>query len=338
MITSIDLDDKIIETTIDSEGQLISFINLGASITRWRTKDGTDIVPAYREFSQYQMPLEPGMYLGATIGPIAGRIRDSAFDFGNRHYAMDPDYAGFLHSGKQSMAFMYFEIVRIGKDDRGEFVIYRLDYRYATFPASLDVYVRYTVKPGILEIDYDVLARENSLVNMTNHVYFNLEGDPSHDLSKTHILEIPASHVVLTDGQMVGNDIIKVAKTGFDFRRPRLLADALNDLVLTNAGNLGIDNYYILSKTRLFDAKIHSVKNNKTLTIKSDYPGLNLYTGNYPDMSILSNGKPMAFHGALAIEPHFQTNAVNDTRFEGYALMEGQRYHHRISYRLEEQT
>ena len=148
MITSIRQNGKIIKTTIETASQKISFINLGASIIQWMTQDGKEIVPAYLDYNDYQMQEKPGMYLGATIGPVAGRIKNSSFDLNNRHYSITADYPSFLHSGKESFAFKYFEISETGKDSLGEFIIYKLNYKHPVFPADLVVFVRYTVNPG----------------------------------------------------------------------------------------------------------------------------------------------------------------------------------------------
>ncbi|MBN2697066.1 MAG: hypothetical protein JXR38_05945, partial [Bacilli bacterium] len=70
--------------------------------------------------------------------------------------------------------------------------------------------------------------------------------------------------------------------------------------------------------------------------IKSTYPGITIYTTNYPKPKPLRSGKELCLHGAIAMEPHFQTNAINDDRFKNYILRLGDTYNHEIVYRLEE--
>ncbi len=322
---------KEIEITTES-GMKLVFLSTGATLRSWKTADNTEIVAGYLMHEDY---LDPGMYLGTTVGPLAGRIKNGEFDFLGKHYRMDDINPHFLHSGKYGFSFQEFAVDV--KQETGDVmkIGFSLEYRHPVLPGEMQVSVDYTIKGNELGITYMVKATDSCLCNLTNHSYFNLEGTFDQDI-RDHYLEIESDKVVMVDDEVLGSDIIDVASTPFDFRHPKNVFEAATSPELKRLVTNGIDNYFLLRENRDHDLILYSRKSRKRLTIRSTYPGITVYTTNFPNQKHLQNGKPLAMHGAIAMEPHFQSNAINDRRFAGYILPAEKTYQHKIIYLLEE--
>ncbi len=325
--------DDVLEVTVKTpENEVFSFLTIGAALTKWQRQDGTDIICAYKDYNDYY---QPGMYLGTVVGPITGRISSDILEISGNIFKVNDKVPNFLHSGHLGLSFRNFQIKEIRAEEDVFLVSFHTNYSHPSLPGELLVVINYRISSSNLEIEFLVQTTEDTLVNLTSHSYFNLDGDFSQGL-ENHYLTINADKVVTVDTDLIGKDIINVENTVFDFRKQVFLPDMLDSSTLKEQGTNGLDHYFLLNDSRPFDTMLYSSKSNRKLFINSTYPGITVYTTNMPKDNLLHNGERMAFQGAVAMEPHFQSNAVNDKRFAGYLLEKGKLYRHTINYRVEE--
>lgn len=325
--------DDVLEITVKTpDNEVFSFLTIGASLTKWQMKDGTQIVASYKDYNDYY---QLGMYLGTVVGPITGRLESDMLEISGMQYKLTDKVPNFLHSGHLGLSFRNFQIKEIRAEEDVFLVSFHTTYGHPSLPGELLVIVNYRIALCNLEIEFLVQSTEDTLANITSHSYFNLDGDFSQGL-ENHYLTINADKVVTVDENMIGKDIIQVDDTVYDFRNQVFLPDVLDSMTLIEQGTYGLDHYFLLKESRLYDVMLFSSKSNRKLYIESTYPGITVYTTNMPKDNLLHNGDKMKFHGAVAMEPHYQSNAANDKRFAGYLLEKDKTYHHTINYRVEE--
>lgn len=316
-----------------ADGSLCEFSDVGASLTRWIASDGTALVAGYRDYSRY---LQGGMYFGATVGLTAGRIRGGKCTVKGKDYQFRSAAKNFLHGGDRGLSFFRFTLESLETDGESADLLYRADYRHEFMPGLVTVRIRYACRPGILRLDFAAETTEPALLNLTNHSYFNLDGDYAHDLS-SHDLRVRADRVILVDDEVVGLDPVSVDGTVFDFRERKPILPAVLDPLLQNQTARGIDHLFLLDRSLPGpDLTLFSRNSGRKLDISTSYPGVTLYTTNYPLPVALADGSFPARHSALAIEPQFPANGINDPRFFDLILEPGIPYRHFIEYRISE--
>ncbi|PKL00093.1 MAG: hypothetical protein CVV56_07720 [Tenericutes bacterium HGW-Tenericutes-1] len=318
-------------TIISEKNQKISLINIGASLTEWVTSSWKNIVAGYQDYHDY---LKPGMYLGTNVGMNAGRIENSVIEIDGKKIILNSKHPHFLHGGDNSLAFKTFD-VSIEKNSTNQVIIcFSHDYSDENLPGIFRVEIRYYIIEGSIRIVYDVSSSHNSLCNLTNHTYFNLDGDFTHDLSN-HELKIKASHVVLVNQDIIGKEIIDVTNSEFDFRMMKPIMPTIETIKLRGEKALGLDHYFPFDKVST-EAQItlKSKTSNKELNVFTTYPGVTIYTTNYPEKKMLKHGYTPLQHSAICLEVQFQSNAINDKRFEAGLVSPNRPYHHEIYFQL----
>ena len=330
MIKISPLDNNIREITVKRPNEeIFTFITLGATWVRWQSKDGNDLIARYQDYADYA---SPGLYLGNTIGPLAGRVASGKFTLGKKEYKLTKGEA-LLHGGNLGFSFENFDIDYISNQPKETVVCFKLHYDKKEYPGVIDLRVSYHLFPNEVRINYLATTSSLTALNITNHAYFNLSGDFSKPLD--HELLLNANKVVIPDSMMIGGEIKDVKDTVHDFTKTRKLSDAYNNKELKDSITKGIDHYYLLSDKRPFALELTSKRANKRLIVDTSYPGVVLYSTNDQRDRPIQSGELIAINGALAIEPQFMSNAVNDARFKGFPLKKGETYDHYISYRLE---
>lgn len=324
--------NSIQELTITSEkGQKVGLINIGASLTEWVTSTGINIVAGYQDYHDY---LKPGMYLGTNVGMNAGRIENSTFEIDHHKYLVKSTHPHFLHGGDDSLAFRIFD-VSIEKSSTNQAIIcFSHDY-YSQFSNSYQrVEIRYYIIEGSIKIVYDVSSSDLSLCNFTNHSYFNLDGDFSHDLSN-HELKIKANRVVLVNQDIIGKEMINIAYTEFDFKVLKPIMPVIEIIKKRLEKARGLDHYFVFDKVSS-DAQVtlKSKTSNLELNVFTTYPGITIYTTNYPEKKMLRHGYALCQHSAICLEAQFQSNAINDPRFEAGLVSPKRPFHHEIYFHL----
>lgn len=308
--------------------QSLSFLNVGAVIYRWKTPQKKEIVARYLHIEDY---LTNKMSFGATVGMNSGRIPNCRFDLGRNHYQILGEHPHFLHGGDEQLACRFFEYETRHDESMAE-IKFIHSYTHPILPGTQKVLVTYRVWEGKLSIHFDVESDELMLCNLTNHSYFNLDGDFQHPID-SHELSVSSDRVVLVDDELLGGEILDVGNTEFDFRVRKPIMPVVTLLKTKFPGVNGLDHFFLFKHHVV---ELYSSISKTMLTVTTSLPGVTIYSTNFPNLQLTQTSKPLGLHDSICIEPQFQSNGVNDHRFEAGLVSPDNPYHHYIEYVLEE--
>jgi len=312
-------------------GQEVELLSIGASLITWIEKSGINIVCSYQFPKDY---LEPGMYLGTTVGMNSGRIENASFLLDGKKFAIHGNHPHFLHGGDDSLSFRNFQY-EIEKNIDDETVI-RFFHRYHTtyLPGVAEVNVRYTIRNGEILLTFDVTSDQLTLCNLTNHSYFNLDGDFT-DTIKHHELELPCNQVVLINQDFIGKQIINVKNTFYDFQKLTPVLKRVEGIRLSQDPAFGLDHYFLFEGGKQSrPIRLHSHQTGIELSVTTSYPGVTVYSTNFPSQKPIGLNQTLALSGAICLEAQFAANAINDSRFQAGIVDSIHPYHHFIHYVL----
>lgn len=233
-------------------------------------------------------------YYNASIGPVAGRIANAAFELNGKTYQTEANqngntlHGGFLGFDKRNWHAETFE-----EGDRAG-VVFTLESEDgdAGFPGNLKVEAIYTLTDrDEYKFGFKATTDQATLFNPTNHGYYNLTGSPENPIDD-HILEVHASKVAETrDDVTTTGRLLPVAGTKFDFFTPKTIGDTM------------LDDPFVLDKDQETALVLTAPDKKVSLTLTTTEPALVIYTTGEPEVGSVMNGGKMAVHGSVAIEP-----------------------------------
>lgn len=244
-----------------------------------------------------------------AIGRYANRIAGAQFDLDGKMYTLPANDGGnTLHGGPDGFDTKIWEVA--GSSESAVRLTYSSPDGEEGFPGRLDVAITYTVENGALRIDYDAVCDADTIVNLTNHTYFNLQGTPAEDASE-QLLQIFAARYTPVDGELIPTgEYASVAATAYDFRNPRPISA------------YHYDTNFVLDRTenRLGRAAIAGDPvSGRMLEVLTTEPGMQLYTG-----------KP----GYFALETQHFPDSPHHPQFPSTVLRAGQRFESTTVYRF----
>lgn len=256
----------------------VELLNYGASIYNIRTKDKQgvleDIVLKYKNLEDY---LNNNIYLNATIGPIAGRVKNAIIKTDKELYHLDKnsDNLHTLHSGSAAVSYQFFDY-EITEYDNFTEVLFYLEM---SKPVNYRLRVFYKVYDSKIRIDYEIETEEDFVFNLTNHAYFNLSGNLSKNIrSHEVILNSNLRHELDQDLVFTGKIINE--KGIYDFRVNSNLDKTIEQLEKTSKG--GVDDIYYFPKNdlRKVMAEVFEPASKRIMKVKSTMDHLVFYTHN----------------------------------------------------------
>ena len=328
--------------TIGNEGLQVRVMDVGATWTSCRVTmpDGTarEVLLGHPA-PQYYLR-EPG-YLGAVIGRYANRIAGGRFSLDGREFVLAPNEGrNQLHGGPHGFHSKRWDVT--SSTAREVHLHLRSPDGDQGFPGALDVQVRYNVAAErVVRIEFDARCSAPCPVNLTNHAYFNLDGDGHSALD--HHLQIAAHRFIPIDGEMIpAGDPVTVTGTAFDFRTPRRIRDRLGQGPQQAMAG-GYDHCFVLDdispseRGRGYVARAWSSDRRLAMSLCTDYPGLQFYSGNHLPRTIGRNGRAYSAHAGIALEPQFMPDSPNRPGWAqpSCVLRPGQRMQHFIEFRFD---
>jgi aldose 1-epimerase len=266
-------------------------------------------------------------FFGAIIGRYANRIAHGSFTLdGKKHSLPLNNGENTLHGGPHGFNNVVWKAKPIAN---GVELTYLSKDGEAGFPGNLTATVRYTLVKGDLRIEYSATTDKDTVVNLTNHSYFNLAGQG--DILK-HELTLHASRFTPVDAGLIPTGELKsVESTPFDFRK----ATAVGARIGANDEQLhlgrGYDHNWVLDSGggKLAEAaELYDPSSGRVLRVLTDQPGIQFYSGNFLDGSIKGKGgKPDELHAALCLETQHFPDSPNHPDFPTAELKPGERYH-----------
>lgn len=334
--------EALLYTLNNKNGLSVEITNYGGIITSLLTPDKngefTDITLGFDNLEGY---LEEHPYFGALIGRHANRIEDSQFELNGVKYDLYKNNGkNHLHGGLKGFDKVVWDSKVINKDG-GEAL--RLKYRSKDgeegYPGNLDVEVTYALTDkNELVIEYTAVSDKDTVVNLTNHAYFNLSGHAAGLVAEHKVMINADKFTVINEECLPNGEIMDVSGTPMDLREPKPLALAFdNDYEQIKNGG-GFDHNWILNSkgdiTKLA-AKVYDEASGRVMEVYTSKPGIQLYTANFLD-GTLTGKEGAVYHkrNALCLETQFYPNGMKHKHFPSPILKGGQLYQYATIYKF----
>ncbi|HEY3536351.1 MAG TPA: aldose epimerase family protein [Trinickia sp.] len=326
-------------TLRNAQGMKVAISDLGATLVSWLAPDRAgrlgDVVLGHDTPAEY---LASTAYMGATVGRWANRIAGARFVLDGVEYTLDRNEGpNLLHGGN---AGFHRALWDAEEDDGGLVMRLHSEEGEAGFPGNVDVTVRYSLDDeGELSIEYGARSDAPTPINLTNHAYFNLTGEPGTDI-RGHVVSIESDRFFEVDGALIPCSESLVAGNAFDFRQSAPIGARLDwpHEQLTLAG--GFDHCYVLPGTALEGrpvrevARVYDPSSGRELTVSTDQRGLQFYTGNFLDDEPGRNGSRYARHAGFCLEAGAFPNEINRLERDHLIVRPDKPYRQVTKYRL----
>lgn len=312
------------------EVQIISF---GGIITSIKVPDKTgkreDIVTGFDNIKDYE--INPA-YFGAIIGRVANRIHKGKFTLDGEDYSLAINNGpNCLHGGIKGFDKKVWDAAIEG--DLLKLSLTSPDGE-ENFPGTVKCTVTYELNnDNELVIDYSATTDKTTLINLTNHAYFNLAGHKEANVYD-HTITLNAEKFTPKneDGIPTG-EIAGVNGTVFDLRSPTLMGQHINNI----PGDIGYDHNFCITsdnKEKKFAAKVEHEASGRVLETYTNQQGVQLYTGNYLNDIKGKDGACYGKHGAFCLETQVYPDAIHHTNFPSCVLKPGETYRHTTWYKF----
>ena len=293
-------------------------------------KDGNmrDVVLGFDSIQDYiKYPSD----FGATIGRYANRINQGKFTLDGVEYQLHQNnYGHCLHGGPKGFQYQIFDAQKL--NDQELQLTYVSKDGEEGFPGNLTCNVKFTLTDdNAIDIQYEATTDKPTVVNMTNHSYFNLDGDPTGDNSD-YLLTIDADSYTPVDSTfMTTGEILPVEGTDMDFRTPTAIGERINDTAFVQIKNgKGYDHNWVLNTKGDISKKAASLKSPKTgivLDVYTNEPGVQVYCGNFLD-GTLTGKKGIVYNqrASVCLETQKYPDTPNKADWPTAVLRPGETY------------
>lgn len=323
-------------TLRNAQGMRVNISDLGATLVSWHAPDRegrlADVLLGHDTPADY---LAARAYCGGTIGRWANRIAGARFTLDGVTYPLDRNEgANLLHGGASGF---HRAVWHVDEEDGVLVMTHESPEGDAGFPGALMCTVRYSLDDdGALTIDYDAVCDAPTPVNLTNHAYFNLSGDTNADADdiRGHVIAIHADTFFEVDDEMIPITRAGVAGNAFDFRTGAPIGARLDwpNSQLSRAG--GFDHCYVLRGDGHPAATVYEPGSGRELTVSTNAPGLQFYSGNRLEGVVGRNGRSYRRHAGLCLEAGGFPNQINMPDAGSAVLRPGEHYRQTTCYRL----
>lgn len=342
------VDGKSTDLYVLHSGKLFAAItNYGARVVSLVVPDRngtqTDVVLGYDSIGKYVH--QPETYFGAIVGRYGNRIAKGKFPLNGKEYSLYTNNGpNSLHGGKKGFGAVVWTA---GKSDSTSVQLtYESKDGEEGYPGNLSVTVTYSLDSAGLRIDYDATTDKATVLNITNHSYFNLNGQGSGTINN-HLLQINADHYTPVDSTLIPTGKLDpVGGTPFDFSKPTAIGAHVNDSSNPQIKfGHGYDHNFVLLPTKLGPpqgypgrgpaAIVTGDRSGITLTVYTDQPGIQFYGGNFmAGTNPLKGRKTDGFRSAFCLETQHYPDSPNEPSFPTTVLNPGERYHSSTRYDL----
>ena len=292
-------------------------------------KDGKmeDVVLGYNDVSGY---IPTNGYLGALIGRVGNRIGDSRFTLNGKEYRLYAnDGKNHLHGGKSGFNEKMWHVKSVGENSL-ELSIVSPDGE-ENYPGTLNVKVTYTFDDECaMTIRYEADTDKDTPVNLTNHAYFNLNGEGD---ILGHKLTLDCSRLtIVDDGCIPTGELRDVTGTVFDFRGGRIIGQDIDADDEQIKNGKGYDHNFVIDGEG-FRRCAYVEGDSRTMSVYTDLPGVQFYAANMLESATEGKkGKKYHKREALCLETQFHPDSVNHPEFPDSVLKAGEHYDHTTKY------
>ncbi|WP_232456811.1 aldose epimerase family protein [Pedobacter psychrophilus] len=311
-----------------------TFTNYGARmVSLWvPDKNGilTDVVLGLATVKDYLQANQP--FFGPTIGRFGNRIAKGQFDLNGEHFQLNINSGGnTLHGGKNGFHNKVWDVQQ--PDSTKLILTYFAKDGEEGFPGNLKTKVTFSITDkGALKLEYDATTDKPTIVNLTNHSYFNLNGEGSGEIINHQLTIYADKYTPVNSALIPTGELANVKGTPFDFTKPISVGSKINIENEQLKYGKGYDHNFVLNGKKV-NSKIHAAtvvgdKSSIQLDIYTDEPGLQFYSGNYlKGKDALKNGSRDTYRSGFAIETQHFPDSPNQPSFPSTVLNPDKKYH-----------
>lgn len=326
----------------NQKGMEVDIITYGGIITHLKVPNkagkSEDVVTGFNDLAQYE---KPNPYFGALIGRYGNRIGKGQFAIdGNKYQLLVNDGPNSLHGGPEG----FHRVVWTAEEAKGgDSATLKLKYVSKDgeqgYPGNLTVFVTYTLgSDNALDVKYEASTDKATIVNLTQHSYFNLSGDFSKTILD-HEVVIDADKLVPVDATLIPTgQLTDVTNTPFDFRKAKTVGKDIEakDDQLTKGK--GYDHCWVLNnqgKGDRFAASAYEATSGRLLEVYTDQPGIQFYTGNFLDGTLPTRtGGTYAHRTGFCLETQHYPDGPNHANFPNTVLKPGEKYETKTTFKF----
>lgn len=323
-------------TIQNGKGMEIKVSDYGAALVQVRVPDKEgrllDVVLGYDDVQGYEAG---NAFFGATIGRVANRIGNGEFQLGGRTYELTRnDGQNTLHGGRD---FYNKRIWKTGKtgEDHVEFLLDSPSGDQG-FPGNVKISVTYTLtKDNEIKIQYRAVPDADTLINLTNHSYFNLSGHASGTVLAQEVMLYADAYARADSQSIPTGEIVPVSGTPMDFRQLKPIGAEIDEAYEALEFGKGYDHNWVLNKKGYRKAAfMRSKESGIAMEVYTDLPGLQFYTANFVDHEKGKEGAVYNMRQAACFETQYFPDAVHKDHFEGPEVKAGEIYETTTAYRF----
>ncbi|GGA88240.1 aldose 1-epimerase [Flavobacterium palustre] len=326
----------------NQKGMEVDIMTYGGIITSLKVPNkagvSEEVVIGFNNFEQYT---KENPYFGTLIGRYGNRIAKGKFTLDGKEYQLATNNGkNALHGGPEGF---HRRIWTVEEAKGGNAAVLKLKYiskdMEEGYPGNLTVFVTYTLNnDNSLDVQYEATTDKKTVVNLTQHSYFNLSGDFTKTILNNEIT-IDADKLVPVDADLIPTGKLDdVTNTPFDFRKPKAIG---KDIEVTNdqlKKGLGYDHCWVLNnqdKGFRFAASAYEPTSGRLLEVYTDQPGIQLYTGNFLDGTLPTrDGKTYAHRTGLCLETQHYPDSPNQKDFPTTVLNPGENYKTKTTFKF----
>ncbi|REG96445.1 aldose epimerase family protein [Flavobacterium aquicola] len=312
----------------NKNGMSLKIITYGATVTELKVPlqngETVDVVLGFDTLEGYlqSFQLDGSPYMGTTVGRFAGRIHNSTFTLNGQKIVLNKNNNGnSLHGGLVGFSQKVWTVEKV--TDSEITLSYISPDNEENYPGSLTVEVTYSLtEENELKIQYNAKTTEDTIVNLTNHSYFNLDGHSS-DVKDQDLLVNTNKILEATADNIPTGRYLEVENTAFDFLTPKKCPSK-------------IDNTFVVTKQNEFAASLFNKNNNLKMTVYTDQPGVHIYVGGSCQNKV--KGKENAdYHplSGICFETQNFPDAPNHEHFPSAVLKKGEEYTQNTAYKFQ---
>ena len=332
-------------TLSNGKGMRIGVMTLGASVQSVLVPDRqgrpVDVALGYASLDGY---ISKPNYFGATVGRVANRIAKGTFSLDGKTYSVPVnDGPNSLHGGTKGFDKVVWQVVSATGGATPTVTL-----RYVSpdgdqgYPGTLTATAVYSLNDrNELAVDYSATTDRPTVVNLSNHTYWNMAGEGAAAGAMGNLLTIPADAFTPTDATAIPTGEFRpVAGTVFDFRKAtpvgQRVRDASDQQIVFGRG---YDHNWVISRTRAAAprviARLEDPVSGRVMELVSDQPGLQFYSGNFLDATIVGKSGHLYREGdAIVLEPQMFPDTPNRPEFGSIRLDPGQTYRNHMVFRF----
>lgn len=324
-------------TLTNDKGMSAAFTDYGGALVKLLVPDNDgrliDVVLGYDDAAGYEAGTES---FGIPVGRNANRIAGASFELGGATFHLTPNENGNnLHSGNDFYGKRFWEVIE-AEDDHISFRMHSPDGDQG-FPGNLDMKVICELtEDNELRFTYDAAPDKDTVINMTNHTYFNLNGHDSGTVL-SHRITLDSDAFTWAGAQSIPTgEIVDVTDTPMDFRNGRVIGTDIDSSYEAILLGQGYDHNWVLKNNGKFVKVAEAVgdKSGIVMEVYTDLPGIQVYTGNFLEGEPGKEGAVYPRRAGVCFETQFFPDAVHHKSFPSPVCRAGETYHTVTAYRF----